>query len=176
MQPSPGRKASFTMANPDKACKAERACVYASGKGSSDMPAQAWAGGGAPVAACANASSKDGASVVPGERLGTDHCEVAAVGDSASGPAPAPRRTFWVGVACALMGAGLWGVSGACAQYLFAHYGITPMFATAVRSLVASLIFFGVLFFRRRYLLRLMWGERTSREASVPCVRRGAVR
>lgn len=73
--------------------------------------------------------------------------------------ATAPRRTFWVGVACALVGAGLWGVSGACAQYLFSHYGITPMFATAVRSLVASLIFFGVLFFRRRYLLQLMWGS-----------------
>lgn len=71
--------------------------------------------------------------------------------------AGANRRTFWVGVVCALLGAGLWGVSGACAQYLFAHYGITPMFATAVRSLVASLIFFAVLPFRRRYLLGLMW-------------------
>ena len=87
------------MANPDKACKAERACAHA------------------------------------------------------------PRRTFWVGVTWALVGAGLWGVSGACAQYLFSHYGITPMLATAVRSLVASLIFFGVLFFRRRYLLQLMWGS-----------------
>ena len=51
------------------------------------------------------------------------------------------RRTFWVGIACALAGAGLWGVSGACAQHLFSHYGITPMFATAVRSLVATLFF-----------------------------------
>ena len=36
-------------------------------------------------------------------------------------------------LACALAGAGLWGVSGACAQHLFSHYGITPMFAPAVR-------------------------------------------
>ena len=77
--------------------------------------------------------------------------------DGTRGPA-ASRRTFWVGAICALAGAGLWGVSGACAQYLFAHYGITPMFATAVRSLVATLLFFGVLAFRRRYLLGLMWG------------------
>ncbi len=66
------------------------------------------------------------------------------------------RRTFWIGVACALAGAGLWGVSGACAQFLFAHYGVTPLFATAVRSLVASIVFFTVLFVRRRYLLGLM--------------------
>ena len=67
------------------------------------------------------------------------------------------RRTFWVGIACALAGAGLWGVSGACAQHLFSHYGITPMFATAVRSLVATLFFFGVLMLRRRYMLELIW-------------------
>ena len=66
------------------------------------------------------------------------------------------RQSFWVGVLCALAGAGLWGVSGACAQYLFAHYDITPMFATAVRSLVASCIFFGVLACRKRALLRQM--------------------
>lgn len=51
---------------------------------------------------------------------------------------------------------GLWGVSGACAQYLFAHYGITPMFATAVRSLVASCVFLGMLACRKRALLRQM--------------------
>lgn len=69
----------------------------------------------------------------------------------------ARRRIFWVGIACALAGAGLWGVSGACAQHLFSHYGITPMFATAVRSLVATLFFFGVLVLRRRYMLELIW-------------------
>lgn len=69
----------------------------------------------------------------------------------------ARRRVFWIGIACALAGAGLWGVSGACAQHLFSHYGITPMFATAVRSLVATLFFFGVLVLRRRYMLELIW-------------------
>ncbi len=74
----------------------------------------------------------------------------------AKGERGSTRRTFWLGVACALAGAGLWGVSGACAQYLFATYGITPLFATAARSLVASIVFFGVLIARRRHLLRLM--------------------
>ena len=68
----------------------------------------------------------------------------------------ATHRTFWLGVACTLAGAGLWGVSGACAQFLFAVYGITPLFATAVRSLIASIVFFAVLAARRRYLLGLM--------------------
>ena len=72
-------------------------------------------------------------------------------------PVGARRRVFWIGIACALAGAGLWGVSGACAQHLFSHYGITPMFATAVRSLVATLFFFGVLMLRRRYMLELIW-------------------
>ena len=72
-------------------------------------------------------------------------------------PVGARRRVFWIGIACALAGAGLWGVSGACAQHLFSHYGITPMFATAVRSLVATLFFFGVLVLRRRYMLELIW-------------------
>ncbi len=66
------------------------------------------------------------------------------------------RRTFWLGVVCALAGAGLWGVSGACAQYLFSHYGVTPLFTTAVRSLIASIVFSAALFARRRYLLGLM--------------------
>lgn len=72
-------------------------------------------------------------------------------------PVGARRRVFWIGIACALAGAGLWGVSGACAQHLFSHYGITPMFATAVRSFVATLFFFGVLVLRRRYMLELIW-------------------
>ncbi len=73
-----------------------------------------------------------------------------------TGSEGAARQTFLLGVVCALAGAGLWGVSGACAQFLFSTYGITPLFATAARSLVASLVFFGVLFARRRYLVRLM--------------------
>ena len=67
------------------------------------------------------------------------------------------KSGFWVGALCALAGAGLWGVSGACAQFLYAHYGVTPMFTTAVRSLVATILFFGVLATRRPNTLLSMW-------------------
>ena len=66
------------------------------------------------------------------------------------------RSTFWFGVLSALVGAGLWGVSGACAQFLFAAYGITPLFTTAARSLVATIMFFAVLLVRKRPLLKSM--------------------
>ena len=48
------------------------------------------------------------------------------------------RRRHLRGVLCALTGAGLWGFSGACAQFLLANYDITPSFITAVRMLGAE--------------------------------------
>lgn len=75
---------------------------------------------------------------------------------NAAKPNASKRSTFWFGVACALVGAGLWGVSGACAQFLFASYGITPLFATAARSFVATIMFFAVLLVRKRPLLKSM--------------------
>ena len=48
------------------------------------------------------------------------------------------------GLVCALAGASLWGVSGACAQFLLDGYGVTPAFVTAARAQTAAALF-GVL-------------------------------
>ncbi|QOS69551.1 EamA family transporter [Eggerthella guodeyinii] len=66
------------------------------------------------------------------------------------------RRRHLRGVLCALVGAGLWGFSGACAQYLLASYDITPSFITAVRMLGAGALFLIVLAMRNRGLLAAM--------------------
>lgn len=66
------------------------------------------------------------------------------------------RRRHLRGVLCALVGAGLWGFSGACAQYLLASYDITPSFITAVRMLGAGALFLIVLAVRNRGLLAAM--------------------
>lgn len=66
------------------------------------------------------------------------------------------RRRHLRGVLCALVGAGLWGFSGACAQYLLANYDITPSFITAVRMLGAGALFLIVLAVRNRGLLAAM--------------------
>lgn len=70
------------------------------------------------------------------------------------------RRRHAKGVACALVGAGLWGFSGACAQYLLANYQITPSFITAVRMLGAGVLFLIVLAVRNREQLVAMLSER----------------
>lgn len=70
------------------------------------------------------------------------------------------RRRHAKGVACALVGAGLWGFSGACAQFLLANYDITPSFITAVRMLGAGAIFLLVLAVRNREQLAAMLSER----------------
>ncbi|WP_080798019.1 DMT family transporter [Arabiibacter massiliensis] len=54
------------------------------------------------------------------------------------------------------MGAGLWGYSGACAQFLLAGYDITPSFITAARMLGAGLLFLLVLAVGRRPQLMSM--------------------
>lgn len=66
------------------------------------------------------------------------------------------RRRHLRGVLYALVGAGLWGFSGACAQYLLASYDITPSFITAVRMLGAGALFLIVLAVRNRGLLAAM--------------------
>ncbi len=73
---------------------------------------------------------------------------------------PFLRRRHAKGVACALVGAGLWGFSGACAQFLLANYDITPSFITAVRMLGAGVIFLLVLAVRNREQLAAMLSER----------------
>lgn len=70
------------------------------------------------------------------------------------------RRRHTKGVLCALVGAALWGFSGACAQFLLANYDITPSFITAVRMLGAGALFLAVLVVRNRAQLRAMLGDR----------------
>ena len=70
------------------------------------------------------------------------------------------RRRHLRGVLCALTGAGLWGFSGACAQFLLANYDITPSFITAVRMLGAGAVFLLVLLVRNRAQLAAMLGDR----------------
>lgn len=53
--------------------------------------------------------------------------------------AKAPGR-FAVGVVTALAGAVLWGFSGTCAQLTLSAYGASPLFITAVRTLVAAVL------------------------------------
>lgn len=72
------------------------------------------------------------------------------------------RRRHAKGVACALVGAGLWGFSGACAQFLLGNYDITPSFITAVRMLGAGVLFLLVLAVRSRAQLAAMLSERSS--------------
>ena len=90
-------------------------------------------------------------------------------GGETAGPAPGAgvrageaffRRRFWRGIACALVGAGLWGFSGACAQFLLSNYDITPPFVTAVRMLGAGLLFLVVLAVRQRERLTAMLADR----------------
>ena len=66
------------------------------------------------------------------------------------------RRRFIAGFISGVVGAGLWGVSGTCAQYLFATYGITPLFSTVVRSFFAGVAFFTAIFVARRAVLNRM--------------------
>lgn len=69
------------------------------------------------------------------------------------------RRRHLKGVLCALVGAGLWGFSGACAQFLLANYDITPSFITAVRMLGAGAVFLAVLAVRNRAQLAAMLSD-----------------
>ena len=60
------------------------------------------------------------------------------------------RERFLFGVACALAGGALWGFSGACSQYLFAHYDIDASFITAARMLGSGALFLVLLLATRR--------------------------
>lgn len=51
------------------------------------------------------------------------------------------RRRFWRGVIAAIVGGAFWGFSGTCAQYLYQHYDIAPLFITWVRMLGSGILF-----------------------------------
>ena len=72
------------------------------------------------------------------------------------------RERFLFGVVCALAGGALWGFSGACSQYLFAHYDIDASFITAVRMLGSGVLFLVLLLATRRERLVAMLRDRAS--------------
>lgn len=72
------------------------------------------------------------------------------------------RERFFLGVACALAGGALWGFSGACSQYLFAHYDIDASFITAARMLGSGALFLVLLLATRRERLVAMLRDRAS--------------
>lgn len=64
-----------------------------------------------------------------------------AAGNSIARGAAVFRRRFWRGVIAALIGGAMWGFSGTCAQYLYQHYEIDPLFITWVRMLGSGVLF-----------------------------------
>lgn len=58
------------------------------------------------------------------------------------------------GIIFALLSGICWGFSGACAQYLFSHYGLDPLWVSSVRMLFAGIILslFALIAFRGQYL------------------------
>ena len=72
---------------------------------------------------------------------------------------------FASGILCALAGATLWGFSGACAQFLFAGYAISPLFLTTVRALGAGILFLAVLFAFQRDKLAAIFRDAASLKA-----------
>lgn len=70
------------------------------------------------------------------------------------------RRRFWRGVVAALVGGAMWGFSGTCAQYLYQHYEIDPLFITCVRMLGSGILFLILLAFTQRGKLRAIAGDR----------------
>ena len=69
------------------------------------------------------------------------------------------RRRFWRGVIAALVGGAMWGFSGTCAQYLYQHYEIDPLFITWVRMLGSGILFLILLAFTQRGKLRAIAGD-----------------
>lgn len=70
------------------------------------------------------------------------------------------RRRFWRGVVAALVGGAMWGFSGTCAQYLYQHYEIDPLFITWVRMLGSGILFLILLAFTQRGKLCAIAGDR----------------
>lgn len=69
------------------------------------------------------------------------------------------RRRFWRGVIAALVGGAMWGFSGTCAQYLYQHYEIDPLFITWVRMLGSGILFLILLASTQRGKLRAIAGD-----------------
>lgn len=83
-----------------------------------------------------------------------------ATGNGIARGAAVFRRRFWRGVVAALVGGAMWGFSGTCAQYLYQHYEIDPLFITWVRMLGSGILFLILLAFTQRGKLHAIAGDR----------------
>lgn len=83
-----------------------------------------------------------------------------ATGTSIARGAAVFRRQFWRGVIAALVGGAMWGFSGTCAQYLYQHYEIDPLFITWVRMLGSGVLFLILLACTQRGKLQGIIGDR----------------
>ena len=75
-----------------------------------------------------------------------------------------------IGTMAALLGAALWGFSGACAQYLLAGYDIDPIDITAVRTLSASLAFVPIILLKSGYRKDMSGLLRSPRSLAIAAV------
>lgn len=82
-----------------------------------------------------------------------------ATGNSIARGAAVFRRRFWRGVIAALVGGAMWGFSGTCAQYLYQHYEIDPLFITWVRMLGSGVLFLILLACNQRGKLQGIIGD-----------------
>ena len=83
-----------------------------------------------------------------------------ATGSSIAQGAAIFRRRFWRGVIAALVGGAMWGFSGTCAQYLYQHYEIDPLFITWVRMLGSGVLFLILLACTQRDKLQRIASDR----------------
>lgn len=88
--------------------------------------------------------------------------EGAGLGDGIARGSSFFRRRFWRGVVAAIVGGAFWGFSGTCAQYLYQHYAIDPLFITWVRMLGSGILFLVLLALTQRERLNAIAHDRSS--------------
>lgn len=85
------------------------------------------------------------------------------MGRRSSDSAPSAHGRFWLGAACALAGATLWGFSGACIQFLVEGYAVSSAFISFARAATAALLFLALVLATRREALLSLLGSRAAR-------------
>ncbi len=84
-----------------------------------------------------------------------------------SDSAPSAHGRFWLGAACALAGATLWGFSGACIQFLVESYAVSSAFISFTRAATAAVLFLALVLATRREALLSLLGSRAARRTLV---------
>lgn len=89
------------------------------------------------------------------------------MGRRSSDSAPSAHGRFWLGAACALAGATLWGFSGACIQFLVEGYAVSSAFISFTRAATAAVLFLALVLATRREALLSLLGSRAARRTLV---------